>query len=115
MNYKEIPIDDSKGVKQFEAGDFVMVYNNGSLTGTICTIDYQLEYLEVKHKDDIECFNWRQCRKLEEVKPREFWISFTESDTVSDTGKLVPCFEGVIRTHKPGYPNDFLHVREVIE
>lgn len=81
--YREIPIDDSKGIKQFQEGEIVRYFgwydpNGGRVEYTrdvkITKISDQLLYLE---KSPYTA-HWRACRKLEEVKPREFYVH--ESD-----------------------------------
>lgn len=75
IKYKEIPIDDNAGPEQFKVGDRVRVY-----FGTLSHADSFVIGMELPGVSSDALMiaeagqaHWKQCRKLEDVKPREIW------------------------------------------
>ncbi len=78
--YKELPAFETN---EFKIGDKVAVYNMG--ISFICTVERimgemvyclpenRMHMYECKLGRDI--YNFKQCRKLEENKPREYWLN----------------------------------------
>ena len=102
MKYRELPIDDSKGVEQFKAGDIIKAFTKDDW---YIFKAYRVLNTRV-YKDIFDSYHWKQCRKLEKVKPREFWIC-TNSNCHQTWSKDTVC--AICKTET------VIHVREVID
>lgn len=72
MKYKEIPIDDSKGIDQFKVGDRIRVYYEGRYPGDCPSKHIDGICLDVHKGLGEVCIpgihaKWQQCRKLEKI------------------------------------------------
>ena len=109
MKYRELPIDDSKGVDQFKVGDRVNVYlqcHTHPFRSEVTDVNSDF-LLRVKGHDN--ALNWKQCRKLEEVKPREWWVNRNDLGLFNESAAIV---------YEPNAnmdPKYWIKVREVLE
>lgn len=72
--YRELPAFETN---EFKVGDNVHVYGCSSVKdGVLLKIRhiYSTAYMEARDSEDIlHVVHFKQCRKLEEIKPRIFW------------------------------------------
>lgn len=104
--YKELPAFETN---EFKAGDAVAFYRNcGRAIGEIKDIcDDRLEVIYERGNGYNSCtsVHFKQCRKLEEIKPREFYLHLWGSSIFTQE----ECAERGIAT------SNLIKVREVIE
>jgi len=102
MKYKELPAFETN---EFKVGDKVKVYNSeGHFTAFVSEIMLNKEFLRLETRT--LPVHFKQCRKLEEIKPREFWVDLLEN-------KLLPIeYE---KRNKDFSKSGYIKVREVIE
>lgn len=90
MKYRELPIDDSKGVDQFKVNDHVRVFRDrGQVDGRVLPNDMDNHEPElvrfIRPGREAEYAHWKACRKLQEVKPRGFLWCFSCDDVFGVT------------------------------
>lgn len=117
--YKEIPIDDNRGAEQFEGAKCLKIYTMGYVnTGgdyffTTKSFDIDGTKIRIKKLDEIgfDVYHYKQCRKLEKVKPREFAVR-------DDLSSIMEIRDGAVSRPSiisPGGRGGFLHLREVLD
>lgn len=94
--FKELPAFETN---EFKVGDWIICYDSEVSNGIQEIIDISKDSILLKNY--LHWVNFRTCRKLEEVKAREFWI---------DPGMFAYEY---LPPHLS--PNKFIKVREVLE
>ena len=100
LKIKEFPINDLEGSSQFKEGDNIITYteNYRQRVETIGSVEEDhIVTLDGGH------IHYKCCRKIEYIKPREFWLcqGSDGSDNISHT--------------KPDNHEIWIHVREVLD
>jgi hypothetical protein len=120
MKYKELPAFETN---EFKVGDRVKVYMSPEpYIGLITEIENDLLEVIAFYCNEHTFEHFRQCRKLEEIKPREFWV---HRDCVNNIfGQLPLRYYGgpprfgsaVIATYvdKPDH-QEYIRVQEILE
>lgn len=117
IKYKEIPIDDSKGVEQFKVGDMVRIYSRPG---------WPIERVkEIRDKIVLAGSiwrDWRCLRKLEEFKPKDFWIKAIGKDCdgnslniINDVNRWVTTTVQTVSLSENTRKSEYVHVREVTD
>jgi len=113
--YKELPAFETN---EFKVGDMVAVYGCPSVTGSYHTGSHH-DVVHIAEEGEILVgtelnprlgFHFKQCRKLVEVEPREWWLN-PVSKTYVVAGEIIEY------KNDDGVPNlaAWIKVREVIE
>lgn len=101
MKYKELPAFE---INQFQKGDRARVYRGDKQEDVIVEEIRVNGMLLLRSKDIYDSFaHFKQCRKLEELKPREWTVFLTKDGRITSAGALNFC------------EAKWLRVREVLE
>lgn len=104
--HREMP---SELFNTFIENDYVRVFNDSAcFEGTVLAVDKDLIYFRSEEGFEF-VIHFKQCRKLEEIKPRDFLIAINEDGEISNTDHML---KGFLLN---GKPVKFVKVREVIE
>jgi len=117
MKYKELP--ECKNVDEFAIGDMVNIYDDGnhlkdmavnSIDGNVLLVSLPLGGFNSR---TYQC-HFKQCRKLEPIKAREFWVNCYEDDS----GHIMHVIHNSLKAAKnigSNHKVECIHIREVLD
>lgn len=103
IKYKELPAFETN---EFKKGDRIKVYGIQDTNYIICVVEDSKEYV-VSFQPSIKgqyYAHFKQCRKLEEIKPKEYWINTNWSDMFLSRN-----------SHSPEFIKNCISLREIKE
>lgn len=114
--YKELPLFETN---EFKVGDEVKVYDSSMDKNKIYVVQFVGPSLV--QLQGYGFFNFQVCRKLEEIKAREFWIPKDSLDELFNRkftdwyGREKLCDQYMTPIDRTKYNKDYIKVREVLD